>query len=252
MEAPVRASLLLVLALPWPVGCHGDASVRVAAAASLEDWLPGALRAYAEAHPGARVEATFGGSGALERQIEGDAPVAIFLSASPRELDRLAAEGRVARQLPLAENELVLVAPKEGAASLADLTTPRVRRIAIGQPETVPAGRLARQFLERLGLWKALEPKLVFAEDVVEVRAWVARGEVEAGFVYRTETAGLSPTSLPGPPRTELVAALLRGAPASAGELFEFLLADRSRSQLRAAGFAPPPGPPPLVAHATP
>ncbi|MHB1845842.1 MAG: substrate-binding domain-containing protein, partial [Deltaproteobacteria bacterium] len=78
--------------IPWLLllaGCHSRPTIRVSAAASLEAWLPTELSAFRSAHPGTPVEDTYGGSGALERQIEGGAPIAIFLSASPREVARL-------------------------------------------------------------------------------------------------------------------------------------------------------------------
>jgi len=83
-----------------------------------------------------------------------------------------------------------VVAPAGAAlplSRLADLTSAPVRRVALGKPAAVPAGRYARQALEREGLWTALEPRLVFADNVRQVLDYVARAEVEAAFVYQTD-----------------------------------------------------------------
>ena len=230
-------SLCLLLA------CSKRPVERVSAAISLKSWLDPQLELFRSTTQGHRVEASFGASGILERQIEAGAPVAIFLSASPLEVDRLAAHGLVAARRDLAQNELVLGLSSEAVGRLRDareLMDPWVHRIALGRPSSVPAGRYAEETLERLGLWQRLGPKFVYAEHVAEVRAWLSRGEVEAGFIYRTEARGLAGSvPLLGAPAVRLVAALLPNQPA-ARELYGFLTSPDRLPSLTAAGFTPP------------
>jgi molybdate transport system substrate-binding protein len=83
-----------------------------------------------------------------------------------------------------------MVTPAAGAPALSritDLTRPGVKRVAVGKLATVPVGRYTKQSLEAAKVWEAVEPKLVFADSVRQVLDYVARGEVEAGFVYRTD-----------------------------------------------------------------
>jgi molybdate transport system substrate-binding protein len=92
----------------------------------------------------------------------------------------------------VASNSLVLIAPAAGApaiTALPDLGQAQVRRIAVGKAASVPVGRYTQQALEGARLWTALQPKLVFADNVRQVLDYVSRGEVEAGFVYRTDAA---------------------------------------------------------------
>src|SRR5206468_800887 len=91
-----------------------------------------------------------------------------------------------------ARNVLVAIKPADSKIDItrpADLLTAAVSRIAMGNPRTVPAGQYARESLKALGLWDQLQPKLVFAENVRQALDYVARGEVDAGFVYTTDAA---------------------------------------------------------------
>jgi molybdate transport system substrate-binding protein len=225
------------------LGCSRHADVRVAAAISLEPWLTGTLAAYRDAHP----EPSYGASGILEKQIAAGAPVEVFLSASPEEVEALGP--RVVARDTVAKNRLVLALSKDAVALVhapADLESPAIHRVAVGRPNSVPAGRYAQQTLEALGLWRPLLPKMLFANNVAEVRAWVERGDVEAGFVYATEAAGLPAVRpLPQAPVVEIVAALLtapEGKPPSerARRLYEFLTSPERLPSLQAAGFSPP------------
>jgi molybdate transport system substrate-binding protein len=127
----------------------------------------------------------------LVQQILKGAPVDLLLSADQATMDRAIAGGAVVpgTRRDIARNALVLVAPAGSAAprTLADLAQAEVRRVAVGKPATVPAGRYAQQVLEAAQLWRALQPKLVPADNVRQVLDYVSRGEVEAGFVYRTD-----------------------------------------------------------------
>ncbi|MHB8417510.1 MAG: molybdate ABC transporter substrate-binding protein [Myxococcales bacterium] len=231
--ASVRAVAALLCLL---TACARQPQAHVAAAISLEPWLGPLLVSKAAA-----VTVSYGASGILERQIAAGAPVDVFLSASPIEVDALGP--RVLERREIARNRLVLALSRDGAARVhgpADLASSAIHRIAVGRPQSVPAGRYAQQTLERLALWKPLLPKLIFADHVAEVRAWVERGDAEAGFIYESEAAGLRAVlPLPSAPEVRVVAALLNGTPA-AREIYGFLASPDRLPSLRAAGLAPP------------
>ncbi len=216
--------------------------VRIAAAVSLEPWLAPELASFSAGHRGTEVEASYGGSGALERQVEAGAPIDVFLSADPEWVDRLGAHVRLAARAPLAGNRLVLALSREAAARVRrpeDLAAAGLHRVALGRPASVPAGRYAEKTLRAMGLWDPLLPALVYADHVAEVRAWLLRGDVEAGFVYANEAAGFAVLPLPRAPPVVLIAALVSDTPRSR-EVFQYLTSRERASSLAAAGFLPP------------
>lgn len=167
------------------------AEVKVFAAASLSDALK-ELGPRFTAATGHTLRFNFGASGALARQVKEGAPADVFCSADEARVDQLDSAGLLlpGTRRPLLANQLVLVVPADAAvavAALSDLTKAEVRRIAIGEPATVPAGSYAKAYLEKMGLWKAVSVKVVPVETVRAVLAAVESGNVEAGFVYRTD-----------------------------------------------------------------
>lgn len=140
---------------------------------------------------GTAVTYNYGGSGTLARQIEQGAPVDVFFSAAEKQMDELAAQGLIVADTrhDLVGNTLVLIAPAQAATphSFQDLTNPAVKALALGETSTVPAGMYARQTLEHLGLFTALEKKVVYAKDVRAVLTYVETGNADAGLVYQTD-----------------------------------------------------------------
>jgi len=181
---------------PAPAGARAPEVITVSAAASLSEVLAEVIEAFEPARPGISVQLNLGSSGALQRQIELGAPVDVFLSAAAGPVQALVDKGLVpADQVwVFATNRVVLVASQNtspGLQSWKDLLRSDVRRIAVGNPEHGPAGQYGRAVLESLGLWGPIEGKLVFGEDVRQVLAYVASGEVDAAIVYSTDvTAG--------------------------------------------------------------
>ena len=190
MTRPGQALLLLCLAAaPLLAGAQ---QLTVSAAASLTQAMRDIAARFEAARPGVTVRLNFAASGVLLQQIDNGAPVDVFASADQDTMDRAAARQVIdaTTRRDFAANALVVVAPAGAAlplSRLADLTSAPVRRVALGKPAAVPAGRYARQALEREGLWTALEPRLVFADNVRQVLDYVARAEVEAAFVYQTD-----------------------------------------------------------------
>lgn len=163
----------------------------VSAAASLKSSLEETGRRFEAGHPNVTLRYNFGGSGSLGQQLEQGAPVDLFISAATEPMDRLVEKGIVqsdAVQL-MFRNALVLIEPvgKQNVKQLSDLLKPEVRVLAIGQPDTVPAGEYAKEALQNEGLWDDVESKAVYAKDVTQVLAYVESGNADAGFVYKTD-----------------------------------------------------------------
>ncbi|HEU4437907.1 MAG TPA: molybdate ABC transporter substrate-binding protein [Methylomirabilota bacterium] len=190
--ATVLALILGVSLSTAPV--VGAQEITLSVAISLKDAVEELGRRFTGAHPGVRLHYNFGASGDLQKQIEAGAPVDVFLSAAQPQMDQLEKERLIvaATRRAFARNLLTVVKPSDSRvdiASAADLLKPAVGKIAIGNPRSVPAGQYAEESLRALGLWDRLQPKLVFAENVRQVLEYVARGEVDAGFVYATDAA---------------------------------------------------------------
>jgi len=155
-----------------------------------------------------------------------------------------------AARAAFARNTLVVIVPSDAPAlprALADLVAPSFRRLAIGVPASVPAGRYARAALESAGLWPALATKTVGAQSVRQALDYVARGEVEAGFVYATDASAMAdkvrvafavPTATPV--RYPIAALAASGNAADAQAFVAFVLAPPAQAILRRHGFAPP------------
>jgi molybdate transport system substrate-binding protein len=166
----------------------------VSAAASLTDAFKEIGQKFEANRPGTTVRFNFAASGVLIQQIAQGAPVDVFASADQATMNRGVEQKLIAPQTrrDFAANSVVLIVPAQGGlalASVSDLAKPDIKRIAIGKTETVPVGRYTQQLLDGAGLWSALQPKLVQADSVRQVLDYVARGEAEAGFVYRTDAA---------------------------------------------------------------
>ncbi|HET6231149.1 MAG TPA: molybdate ABC transporter substrate-binding protein [Longimicrobiaceae bacterium] len=233
-------------------GDSGDAAtvVTVSAASSLREVVDELARGYEAAHPGVRVRANFAASGALARQIEQGAPVDVFLSAAEKPMDDLQAKGLIdprSRRV-LAGNELVLVVPAAGASPVrgfADLALPAVKRVALGEPASVPAGEYAGQTLAALGLTAAVKPKVVYAQSVRQVLAYVERGDVDAGIVYRTDAAASAKVrvvaeapSVTHRPIVYVIAVVKASGDAAAATAFAaYVLGPEGRAALRRHGF---------------
>lgn len=134
----------------------------------------------------------FGGSNVLARQIAAGAPCDLFFSADEATIDKAAEENLLKKDsiTRLLGNSLVVIAPRNSPLAIrdaADLASPAVRRLALGDPAAVPAGVYARKWLEGRGLWKSIQPKVVATENVRSALTAVAHGNVDAGIVYRTD-----------------------------------------------------------------
>lgn len=182
-------------------GCTGNQSknmdtskkkveLTISAAASLQDALTEVKPQFEKENPTIKVNFNFGGSGSLQQQISQGAPVDLFFSAAEDQFALLKKQGLIVKGegKDLLRNELVLIVPKGGDNRLKGFDSlGSVKRIAIGTPESVPAGKYAKETLEKLNVWNAVQSKLVYAKDVRQVLTYVETGNVDAGIVYRTD-----------------------------------------------------------------
>jgi molybdate transport system substrate-binding protein len=184
--------LLFVLTAAGPFRPASAEELTVSAAISLKNAFEEIGKIMEIRQKGVKILFNFGASGDLMRQIAGGAPVDVFVSAALKDMDDLERQwlARPGSRINLVGNTMVLVVPNNTAApvkSFQDLKDGRIKRIAIGNPQTVPAGRYAQEVLTYFKLWEPLKEKLIQAENVRQVLDYTARGEVDAGLVYSTD-----------------------------------------------------------------
>lgn len=164
----------------------------ISAAASMTDALTEIQQKYEADRQTIKLSFNFGASGALQQQIEQGAPADLFLSAAVKNMTALVDKQLIDtnNQTNLLTNELVVVVPADGQSSISaieDLTKEDVKTVAIGIPESVPAGNYAKEALTYAKLWDTLQAKAVQAKDVRQVLQYVETGNADAGFVYKTD-----------------------------------------------------------------
>ncbi|MDF1586760.1 molybdate ABC transporter substrate-binding protein [Marinimicrococcus flavescens] len=248
-----------VVAMVWAAALVPSAAARaqepvtVFAAASLTDAMEEIGRLYGE-QTGHAVRFSFASSSTLARQIEAGAPARLFASASEQWMDYLAERGlieKASRTSPIG-NSLVLIAPADsplapqridGALDLAALLGPD-ERLAVGDPDHVPAGIYARKALEALGLWEEAEPRLARADNVRAALALVEQGETPLGIVYGTDAAATDRVRIVGTfpvgshPPVSYPFALVAGAATEESEaLLGYMTGEQGLAVFRRFGF---------------
>jgi molybdate transport system substrate-binding protein len=228
------------------------AELTVSAASSLTNAMRDIAPLFEAAHPGTQVQLNFGASGALLQQIAKGAPADVFASADQETMNQAQTQGllQTEQRRDFASNALVVVVPTASAkapTALTDLSQPDYARIAIGLPASVPVGRYTKGVMEAAGLWGAIEPKMIGANNVRQALDYVARGEVDAGFVYATDAALMADkvkVALRVPTAQPILypVAPLAGAPnAEAARRFvDFLVTPPAQAVLARYGFGKP------------
>lgn len=189
----IAAVILLLISLTACSNKNNEKiELTISAAASMQGALSDLQKLYEEEHKNVHLYFNFGASGALQQQIEQGAPVDLFLSASEDKFDSLVEKGFIMKKnnVDLVGNELVLIQNKKSKTQLTgfrDLLKPTMKRMAIGTPESVPAGKYAQETLKQLNIWSQLDKRIVFAKDVRQVLTYVETGNVDAGIVYKTD-----------------------------------------------------------------
>lgn len=187
--------MLSLTALPCfsPGAALAEEELIISAAASLTNAFGEIGKKFESANPGVKVVFNFAASGPLLQQIDKGAPVDVLASADQKTMNQAAEKNLLVPETRknFVSNGLALIIPKDAKAplkSLQDLTSKDVAKVALGNPETVPAGRYAKEALTNEGLWDALFPKFIFGDNVRQVLDYVSRGEVDAGFVFSSDT----------------------------------------------------------------
>lgn len=249
-------ALALALTLAFPLGAQGR-PLLVSAASSLTDVLSD-LKPSAEKAVGAPIQFNFGASGSLRAQIENGAPVDVFFSASAADLDKLEAADLLSpgSRIELLSNSIVLVvegrrAPLSGTSELARLLS-EASILAIGNPDSVPAGRYAVQALKSLGLYSLVEGRLALGGTAREVLQYLQSGSAPLGIVFLTDAMSVktgAPVSVayafPASALSERIvypAAVVAASrnQAAAAAFLAFLRSSDARDAFAAAGFAAP------------
>lgn len=186
-----RGVLLGAIGLVWS-GAALAGEITVSAASSLTNAFKEVAQRFEQQHPGSKVLLNFGASGALLQQMAKGAPVDVLASADQETMDQAAQQGLIltSGRRNFVRNTLVVVVPAGSTRSmrgLQDLTQPAVQKVAIGNPASVPVGRYSQRALEAAKLWPAVQAKAIHTQNVRQSLDYVARGEVEAGFVYHTD-----------------------------------------------------------------
>ncbi|WP_394219041.1 molybdate ABC transporter substrate-binding protein [Halobacillus trueperi] len=182
--------ILLLLCSCASSSDSSETTVRIAAAASLKDVME-ELAPLFEEQFNIELETIYGSSGKLARQIEQGAPVDVFLSADLRWIELLKEQNLVVKDtyIEFATNRIVLIGHDSTSPldTIQDLKLKENEQLAVGNPESVPAGTYTKQALERIQLWGSLEGQMVFGSDVRQVLAYVESGQVDYGFVYASD-----------------------------------------------------------------
>ncbi len=233
-----------------------SAKLLLLAAASTSEAVDEIRAAFVQLHPGVTVRTSYGASSTLAQQINVGAEADLFLSASSEWADFLSKKELVQQRRDLLSNQLVIVVPADATIAIQgpkDLSQAAIRRLALADPSSVPAGKYAKQALVALGLWSQLERKVAGAADVRQALRFVETGAAEAGIVYATDAAAsravrvaakIDP-KLSQPIRYPLVL-VKRGAERPAAvALYEFFSSPEAGAVFRRHGFVvlPPPGP---------
>ena len=245
----MKTPSLILLALLAFARAHA-AELTVHAAASLTDAMKELAPVYEKSNPGDKLLFNFGASSQLARQIKEGAPADAFFSADEAQMDGLEKAGLLApgTREDLLGNTLVVIVPADSkltVASAADLAKPEFRKLAVAEPNTVPAGVYTKEYLTKLGLWEAILPKVMPTDNVRASLSAVESGNVEAGTVYKTDAliskrvkVAYEVPATEGPKIRYPLAALKESkSPAQAGKLLTFLGGTEARAVFARYGF---------------
>lgn len=225
------------------------ADITVSAAASLSNAFKDIAAQYEKQYPQDKIRLNTAGSGALLQQALKGAPVDVLAFADQETMNKAQQQGLInpASRKTFAANSLVIAAPKNSRLrinQLSDLNSPAIKRIAVSNPASVPVGRYSKAALEKAGLWNGLQPKIINTQHVRQSLDYVARGEVDAGFVYNTDAAlmkdkvkVLKTVATEEPVSYPIALVGNSGQKAAAGRFADYVLSKPGQSVLKKYGF---------------
>ncbi len=192
----LKITMAVLMAATIFTGCAGNkqknVELTILAAASLTDVCGEIEAKYEDANPGVNLTFSYGGSGALQTQIEEGVPCDVFISAATKQMTALDENGIMKSDsiMKLLENKVVLIVPadsKAGIASFDDVVTEEVKMIGLGEPGSVPVGQYSEEIFTNLGILDTVKTKANYGSDVRTVLSWVETGAVDCGVVYATD-----------------------------------------------------------------
>lgn len=223
----------------------------ISAAASLKEALEEIKPLYQQVNEQVTLNYNFGASGTLQQQIENGAPADVFFSAAQKQMDNLQQKNLIIPETRrnLLSNSLVLIVPQTSfkITSFNDLTTEKIKRIAIGEPRSVPAGQYATEALKNLGILEQIKPKFVFVNNVRSVLATVESRNADAGIVYTTDAelsnqikrVATAPANLHAPIVYPIAILKTCKNVTAAQDYVQFLASDRALAIFKKYGFKP-------------
>lgn len=247
----LAAVVALMSSVSWGAAAAAQELI-VSAAASLTNAFKAVGTQFEAKNPGTKVLFSFGASDVVLQQIINGAPAGIFASADQKAMDKAVAAKAVqaSTRVDFARNEVVLIVPahsKLAVRSLADLEKEDVKRITFGNPASVPVGRYTEAALKHAGVWEPVRAKAILAQNVRQALDYVARAEVDAGFVFATDAAIMPGKvtvvqSLASPEPVLYPIALTQhaGSSAAAQAFVNFTLSGEGQAILAKYGFKKP------------
>ena len=231
---------------------RSQTELTVSAAASMQDVLQEIADLYNQKQPQTKIVFNFGSSGSLQHQIEQGAPIDLFISAAPQQMDRLEQKELLLAETRqnLVKNQMVLVVPqdKEKISDFSDLGKQSVEQIALGEPNSVPAGQYAKEILTNLNLTDKVASKAVYAKDVRQVLNYVATRNTDAGIVYQTDVrntkqvkvVATAPETIYSPVVYPVAVVKDSQNILAARQMLQFLFTPEAQAIFKQYGFMPP------------
>lgn len=166
-------------------------TITVSAGAGFKDALNELKNVYEKENPNVNITYNFAASGSLQQQIENGADVDLFISAAQKQVNDLKEKGLLedGTRIDLLGNKIVVIVPKDSslAVTFEELDQDKVKKLALGEPKSVPVGQYAEEMFKKLNILDKIKTKAIYAKDVREVLTWVETGNVDAGVVYETD-----------------------------------------------------------------
>ncbi len=236
----------------FAAGQISAAEITVSAAASLKDAFNDIITHYHKQYPQSKIKLNTAGSGVLLQQAVRGAPVDVLAFADEVTMNQAQQKNVIeaGSRKTFAHNALVIAAPKSSRYTvnqLGDLQSRHFGRIAVSNPASVPAGRYSKASLEKAGLWAGLQPKIITTQNVRQSLDYIARGEVDAGFVYRTDAVLMKDkvkilATVPTPSAVSYPIAVSKSTKqeAEAKRFVQYVLSAQGQAVLNRYGFRKP------------